>query len=97
MPPPEEQPNQDPGNHDSTLIALGHFVILFAIALLFAVLAPSERFASVLSSLLFFTAAVAAFNAMRLGERLDPDQLTNWDVSAALMALSLLARIFAKA
>ncbi len=49
-----------------------------------------------LSTFLFIAAVIAAATAIRQSEKLALEHLTDWDVSAALMALSLLARIFAK-
>ncbi len=66
-----------------------------AISLLIAAMTP--RFASALSTFLFIAAVITAAMAIRQSEKLVLEHLTGWDVSAALMALSLLARIFAKA
>ncbi len=94
MRPPQEQPNQNPPSQDPTLIALRRFVLLLSISLLIAAMAP--HFASALSTFLFIAAVIAAAMAIRQSEKLALEHLTDWDVSAALMALSLLARIFAK-
>ncbi len=95
MRPPQEQPNQNPPNQDPTLIALRRFVLLLSISLLIAAMAP--HFASALSTFLFIATVITACMAIRQSEKLVLEHLTGWDVSAALMALSLLARIAADA
>ncbi len=96
MRPPQEQPSQNPRRHDPTLVALGRFIVLFGLSVFIAAMAPAAHFASVLSTFLFVAAAITALYAMRQSEKLSPEHLTQWDVSAALMALSLLARFFEK-
>jgi heme/copper-type cytochrome/quinol oxidase subunit 3 len=59
-------------------------------------MAPSAHFATVLITFLFVAAAITALYAIRQSEKLAPEHFIQWDVAAALMALSFLARFFEK-
>jgi hypothetical protein len=69
---------------------------LFGLSVLIAAKAPSAHFATVLSTFLFVAAAITALYATRQSEKIASEHLIQWDVSAALMALSLLTRFFEK-
>jgi hypothetical protein len=71
-------------------------MVLLGLSVLFAAMATSAHFATVLSTFLFVAAAITALYAIRQCERLAPEHFIQWDVSAALMALSFLARFFEK-
>lgn len=77
-------------NHD----VLVRFGILLAVAVFIASSVPAPLFAATFSSFMLIFSIGSALAAGFARETLAPDHLTRWDQAAALMALSLLAKIF---
>lgn len=74
--------------------AAWRFVLLLAVALVAAFLAPRALFAATLQTVLFIAAAITAIGAMARREKIGASHFTRWDVAAALLALAFLAGLF---
>ena len=92
----KERPNQDPHNRDVTLGARGRFFLVFGFSVFIAAIGPSAHFAEVLSTFLLFGAVIMVIGAKLKGDKLVSKNLTEWDVSAALVVFGLLARLLVK-
>jgi hypothetical protein len=91
---PQGEPRHNEDGHDHNLAALCRFIVLFGFSLIIAATGPSEGYAVVLHTFLFTAAAIMGLTARFQSQKLAPEHLTDWDVAAALMALSILARFF---
>jgi len=96
MGPSKERPNQNSRRRDPTRRAMGRFFFVLGFSVLIAGIGPLGHFAEVLSTFLLFCAAISLLGALLEREKLVAGYLTNWDVSAALIGIGLLARFVAR-
>lgn len=74
--------------------AARRFVLLLAVALVAAFLAPRELYAATLHTALFIMAIITAIGAAVRREKIRANHFTRWDVAAALLAVAFLAGLF---
>ena len=86
---PEEQERQARNN-----AALLRFAVLLGAALIIAAATPPALFAATFSGFLFIFSVGSAIAAGLTREPLFAPVLTRWDQAAALMAFSILAKLF---
>lgn len=84
------EPQRQARNHD-TLVRFG---ILLAAAAFIASTVPGVLFAATFSSFLFVFSLGSAIAGALAREPMGAGHLTRWDQAAALMALSILAKLF---
>ncbi len=82
-------PETDAKEHNRTILL--NAGLTFAICVFFASLLPRELLAASLESLFHIAAVASGIVAAIKHERLPADRLTNWDVAAIFLGLSIIA------